>query len=54
MLIEEGEHVSAGQVLARLDDSAQRASLAQAQAQLLASQALLVQFRAQLAQARRD
>ena len=54
VLIEEGEHVSAGQVLARLDDSAQRASLAQAQAQLLASQALLAQFRAQLAQARRD
>jgi len=54
VLIEEGEHVSAGQVLARLDDAAQRASLAQAQAQLLASRALLVQYQAQLAQARRD
>jgi HlyD family secretion protein len=54
VLIEEGEQVSAGQVLARLDDSAQRASLAQSQAQLMAAQALLVQFRGQLEQARRD
>jgi RND family efflux transporter MFP subunit len=54
VLIEEGEHVTAGQVLARLDDSAQKASLAQAQAQLLAARALLVQYQAQLAQARRD
>ena len=37
VLIEEGEHVKAGQVLARLDDTAQRASLAQAQAQLQAA-----------------
>jgi RND family efflux transporter MFP subunit len=54
VLIEEGEHVKAGQVLAQLDDSAQRASLAQAQAQLAAARALLAQVQAQLEQARRD
>jgi RND family efflux transporter MFP subunit len=54
VLIEEGEHVQAGQVLARLDDTAQKASLAQAQAQLSAAQALLVQSQAQLEQGRRD
>ncbi len=54
VLIEEGEHVKAGQVLARLDDTAQRASLAQSAAQVQAAQALLVQFQAQLEQARRD
>jgi len=54
VLIEEGEHVQAGQVLARLDDTAQKASVAQAQAQLSAAQALLVQYQAQLEQARRD
>jgi RND family efflux transporter MFP subunit len=52
--IEEGEHVEAGQVLARLEDTAQRASLAQAEAQLHAAQAALVQYQAQLAQSRRD
>ena len=54
VLIEEGDHVKAGQVLARLDDTAQRATLAQAQAQLRAAQALLVQDQAQLAQSERD
>jgi len=54
VLIEEGEHVEAGQVLARLDETAQRASLAQAQAQSQAAQALLVQYQAQLAQSHRD
>jgi RND family efflux transporter MFP subunit len=54
VLIEEGEHVQAGQVLARLDDTAQKASLAQAQAQRSATQAQLVQYQAQLEQARRD
>jgi HlyD family secretion protein len=54
VLIEEGDHVKLGQVLARLDDTAQRASLAQSQAQLQASQAQLVQYQAQLEQARRD
>lgn len=54
VLIEEGERVASGQVLARLDDTAQRAALAQAQAQLAAAKALLAQFQAQLEQARRD
>ena len=54
VLIEEGDHVKAGQVLARLDDTAQRASLAQAQAQAQAAEAQLVQYQAQLQQARRD
>jgi RND family efflux transporter MFP subunit len=54
VLIEEGEHVDKGQVLALLDDTAQKAALAQAQAQLNAAQAQLRQFSAQLAQSRRD
>ena len=54
VLIEEGEHVGAGQVLATLDDTAQKAALAQTQAQLHSAQSLLVQYQAQLAQNRRD
>jgi RND family efflux transporter MFP subunit len=54
VLFDEGDHVTAGQVIARLDDTAQRAALAQAQAQLLSARALLVQDEAQLAQSRRD
>jgi RND family efflux transporter MFP subunit len=54
VLIEEGEHVDAGQVLATLDDTAQKAALAQTQAQLHSAQSLLVQYQAQLAQSRRD
>ena len=54
VLIEEGEHVKAGQVLARLDDSALQASVAQSRAQLNSSQALATQIETQLAQARRD
>ena len=54
VLIEEGEHVKAGQVLARLDDSALQASVAQSRAQLNSAQALATQVEAQLAQARRD
>jgi RND family efflux transporter MFP subunit len=54
VLIEEGDHVKEGQVLGRLDDTAQRAALAQAQAQLHSAQALLQQAQAQLAQSRRD
>src|SRR5271169_4357504 len=34
VLIEEGDHVKAGQVIGRLDDTAQRAALAQAEAAL--------------------
>ena len=52
--IEEGEHVEVGQVLAKLDDTAQRAALAQAQAQASAAQAQLANYQAQLAQAMRD
>jgi RND family efflux transporter MFP subunit len=54
VLIEEGDHVREGQVIGRLDDTAQRASLAQAQAQLHSAQALLTQAQAQLAQNQRD
>jgi RND family efflux transporter MFP subunit len=54
VLIEEGEHVKAGQVLARLEDSAYQAGVAQARAQLLAAQAQESQFLVELAQARRD
>jgi RND family efflux transporter MFP subunit len=39
VLIEEGQHVEAGQILARLDDSNSRANLVQAQAQAAASEA---------------
>src|SRR5439155_8062749 len=54
VLIEEGDHVKAGQVLARLEDTSQRAAVAQAEAQLHSAQALLVQYQAQLAQDQRD
>ena len=54
VLIEEGEHVQAGQVLARVEDSAYRAGVAQAQAQLAAAKAVELQIQVQLAQARRD
>ena len=49
VLIEEGEHVQVGQVLARLDDSALQASVAQSRAQLAAAEALALQIEAQLA-----
>jgi RND family efflux transporter MFP subunit len=54
VLIEEGDHVKVGQVLARLEETSQRAALAQAEAQLHSAQALLVQFQAQLSQDQRD
>lgn len=54
VLIEEGEHVAEGQVLARLDDTAQQANLAQARAQVAQAQAQAGQFKARLDQARRD
>ncbi|MGN6521223.1 MAG: efflux RND transporter periplasmic adaptor subunit [Dokdonella sp.] len=54
VLIEEGERVEAGQVLAHLEDTAQRAQLAQAEAGYRAAQAQLAQVAAQLAQSRRD
>lgn len=54
VLIEEGEHVEAGQVLARLEDTAQRATVAQAEAQLGQARAATEQYRVQLAQVQRD
>lgn len=54
VLIEEGERVEKGQVLATLEDTAQMAMLAQAQANLRSAQAQLVQARTQLAQNQRD
>ena len=51
---QEGEYVHRGQVLARLDDSAQRAALQQARAQWRAAQAQLSQYRVQWLEARRD
>ncbi len=54
VLIEEGDHVAEGQVIATLEDTAQRANLAQADAQLRSSQALLGLYQSTLAQNRRD
>jgi RND family efflux transporter MFP subunit len=54
VLIEEGERVEAGQVLAHLENTAQKAQLAQAAAGFKAAQARLAQAAAQLAQNRRD
>jgi RND family efflux transporter MFP subunit len=54
VLIEEGDHVTKGQVLARLEDSAYRANLDAAQASARAAQAQVTQLQAQLAQARHD
>ncbi len=54
VLIEEGERVEAGQVLARLEDTAQMAALGQAQAQVAQARAQVGQFAAQLKQSRRD
>src|SRR5690348_324411 len=54
VLIEDGEHVKEGQVLAHLEDSQYQAQVAQAEAQVNLAQATLGQFKAQLAQARRD
>ncbi|HKR75447.1 MAG TPA: efflux RND transporter periplasmic adaptor subunit [Rhodanobacter sp.] len=54
VLIEEGDHVKKGQVLARLDDSAYKAALDAAKAQAAAAHALVAQYQAQLAQNERD
>ena len=54
VLIEEGDHVKEGQVIGRLDDTAQRAALAQAQAALHSAQSQLIQDQVQLAQSGRD
>jgi RND family efflux transporter MFP subunit len=54
VLIEEGDHVKLGQVLARLDDSAYKAALDTAKAQAAAAHAVVTQYRAQLTQNTRD
>lgn len=54
VLIEEGFRVKKGQVLARLEDSGLKASLAAADAQVRSAQAAVAQWRAQLAQAEAD
>jgi RND family efflux transporter MFP subunit len=54
VLIEEGDRVQKGQVLARLDDSAYKASLMASQAQAAAAHALVNQLQAQAAQNERD
>src|SRR6202790_3171438 len=52
--IEEGDHVTANQIIARLDDSNIRASLAQAAAQLNFARAGLEETQVNLANAQRD
>ena len=54
VLIDEGFKVKKGQVLARLEDSGLKASLAATEAQVRAAQATVAQLRAQLAQAEAD
>jgi RND family efflux transporter MFP subunit len=52
--IEEGDHVRAGQIIARLDDTNVRAALAQARAQLDYANAGLAETQVNLANAQRD
>ena len=54
VLIEEGDHVTKDQVLARLDDSAYKSALDAAKAAAEAEHALVAQFQSQLAQNLRD
>ena len=54
VLIEEGQRVEEGAVLARLDDKEAKAALALARAQLAAARSQLAEVRAQLEQAERD
>lgn len=54
VLIEEGDHVERGQVLARLEDSALKASLSLAQANIATAEAQVAEARAQLHQAEAD
>jgi RND family efflux transporter MFP subunit len=54
VLIEEGDHVKQGQILAKLDDSQYKAALDSAVAQARASHALINQYETQLAQNLRD
>lgn len=54
VLIEEGQRVKAGQVLARIDDSNTRAQLDLSQSQLDAARSTLAEVRVQLAEAERQ
>ena len=54
VLIEEGDRVQKGQIIARLEDSALRAALNVAQANVMTAQAQVAQSEAQLAQADAD
>jgi RND family efflux transporter MFP subunit len=54
VLIEEGQRVKEGDVLARLDDTEAKAQLSLAQAQLTAARSQLAEVRALLVQAERD
>jgi RND family efflux transporter MFP subunit len=54
VLIEEGDKVKEGQVIARLEDSGLRAALATAEANVQVTEAQVAQSRAQLAQAEAD
>ena len=54
VLIEEGDHVKEGQVLARLEDSSQQAYLNSARASAAAAEARVGEMRTQLVQATRD
>ena len=54
VLIEEGDRVTRGQVLARLDDSGYKATLAAVKAQADAAHALVTQYQSQLDQAAHD
>jgi RND family efflux transporter MFP subunit len=54
VLIEEGDHVDKGQIIARLEDSGLRASLDVANANVMAAQAQVATAQAQLAQSEAD
>ena len=54
VLIEEGDRVKQGQIVARLDDAQYKAALEAARTQAAASHALVAQYQAQLAQSLRD
>lgn len=54
VLIEEGDHVKQGQIVARLDDAQYKAALEAARTQAAAAHALVAQFQAQLAQNIKD
>ena len=54
VLIEEGDHVTKGQIVARLDDAQYKAALEATRRQAAASHALVAQYQAQLAQNTRD